>query len=55
MLQFSFVEPSNYNENLIDERRKVKPVIIEGQSGTSRTDTGKKMMNQLSGDIQIHI
>lgn len=35
--QFTFIKPPNYNEILLDIRRKGKPVIIEGQSGTGKT------------------
>lgn len=52
--QFTFVKPPNYNEILLDIRRKGKPVIIEGQSGTGKTTTVKKIISQLSADITIH-
>lgn len=51
--QFTFIKPPNYNEILLDIRRKGKPVIIEGQSGTGKTTTVKKIIIQLSGDIGI--
>jgi hypothetical protein len=51
--QFTFVKPPNYNEILLDVRRKGKPVIVEGQSGTGKTTTVKKIINQLSGEINI--
>src|SRR5690242_17171986 len=51
--QFTFIKPPNYNEILLDIRRKGKPVIIEGQSGTGKTTTVKKIITQLSGDIAI--
>lgn len=44
--EFTFVKPPNYNEILLDIRRKGKPVIIEGQSGTGKTTTAKKIINQ---------
>ncbi|MDW3193344.1 MAG: TIR domain-containing protein [Cytophagales bacterium] len=52
--QFTFVKPPNYNEILLDIRRKGKPVIIEGQSGTGKTTTAKRILNQLSADIPIN-
>ncbi len=52
--EFTFVEPPNYNEILLDIRRAWKPVIIEGQSGTWKTTTAKKILNQLSSDIVIN-
>jgi hypothetical protein len=52
--QFTFVKPPNYNEILLDIRRKGKPVIIEGQSGTGKTTTVKKIISQLSTDIVIN-
>ena len=51
--QYTFVKPPNYNEILLDIRRKGKPVIIEGQSGTGKTTTAKRIINQLSADIEI--
>ena len=52
--QYTFVKPPNYNEILLDIRRKGKPVIIEGQSGTGKTTTAKRIINQLSSDIEIN-
>lgn len=51
--QYTFVKPPNFNEILLDIRRKGKPVIIEGQSGTGKTTTAKRIINQLSADIEI--
>lgn len=51
--QYTFVKPPNFNEILLDIRRKGKPVIIEGQSGTGKTTTAKQILNQLSSDIEI--
>jgi hypothetical protein len=51
--QFTFIKPPNYNEIFLDIRRKGKPVIIEGQSGTGKTTTVKKIITQLSDDIAI--
>ena len=41
---FTFVRPPNFNEILIDIRSAGKPVIIEGQSGTGKTTTAKKIL-----------
>lgn len=51
--QFTFIKPPNYNEILLDIRRKGKPVIIEGQSGTGKTTTVKKIISQLPEDITL--
>jgi hypothetical protein len=44
--EFTFVYPPNYNEILVDLRNPGKPVIIEGQSGTGKTTTVKKIIEQ---------
>jgi hypothetical protein len=44
--EFTFVRPPNYNEILIDIRNPGKLVIIEGQSGTGKTTTVKKIIEQ---------
>lgn len=41
---FTFVRPPNYGEILLDIRNPGKPVIIEGQSGTGKTTTVKKIV-----------
>ncbi len=50
---YTFVKPPNYNEILLDIRKPGKPVIIEGQSGTGKTTTVKKILEQLSVNIDI--
>lgn len=50
---YTFVKPPNYNEILLDIRKPGKPVIIEGQSGTGKTTTVKKILEQLSVNIEI--
>lgn len=52
--EFTFVKPPNYNDILLDIRRKGKPVIIEGQSGTGKTTTAKRILNQLATDVEIN-
>ncbi|MDF3821736.1 hypothetical protein P3G55_17660 [Leptospira sp. 96542] len=42
--QFTFIKPPNFNEILVDLRNPGKPVIIEGQSGTGKTTTIKKII-----------
>ena len=42
--EFTFVRPPNFSEILIDIRSPGKPVIIEGQSGTGKTTTAKKIL-----------
>ena len=46
----TFVRPPNYNEIFVDIRRPGKPVIIEGQSGTGKTTTVKKIQSSLGED-----
>ena len=50
---YTFVSPPNYNEILLDVRKSGKPVIIEGQSGTGKTSTIKKILEQLKISIEI--
>lgn len=44
--EFTFVRPPNFNEILVDIRTPGKPVIIEGQSGTGKTTTAKKILEE---------
>jgi hypothetical protein len=44
--EFTFVRPSNFGEILVDIRTPGKPVIIEGQSGTGKTTTAKKIIEE---------
>ena len=44
--EFTFVHPPNFNEILVDIRTGGKPVIIEGQSGTGKTTTAKKILEE---------
>lgn len=37
--EYTYVNPPNYNQILIDVRNATKPVIVEGQSGTGKTVT----------------
>ncbi len=46
--QYTFVKPPNYNEVLVDMRRPGKPVIIEGQSGSGKTCTARKILEQIT-------
>lgn len=45
--QFTFVPPPNFTDILLDVRRKGKPVIVEGQSGTGKTTCIKKIIERL--------
>jgi hypothetical protein len=45
--QYTFVEPPNYVDILIDLRKPGKPVIIEGQSGTGKTTTVKRIIQDV--------
>ena len=51
--QYTFVKPPNYNEILLDIRKR-KARNFEGQSGTGKTTTAKRIINQLSSDIEIN-
>lgn len=42
--EFTFVRPPNFGEILLDIRNPGKPVIIEGQSGTGKTTTVRKII-----------
>lgn len=44
--EFTFVKPPNYTALLVDLRRKGKPVVVEGQSGTGKTTTVKKALTE---------
>ena len=48
--EYTFVRPPNYNEILVDLRHLGKPVIIEGQSGTGKTTTIRKIIDQSLAD-----
>jgi hypothetical protein len=50
---YTFVKPPNYNDILLDIRKAGKPVIIEGQSGTGKTTTVKKILEQLAQNVEI--
>lgn len=43
---FTFVNPPNFNELLVDIRNPGKPVVIEGQSGTGKTTTTRKIIEE---------
>jgi Holliday junction resolvasome RuvABC ATP-dependent DNA helicase subunit len=45
--EFTFVKLPNYTALLVDLRRKSKPVVIEGQSGTGKTTTVKKALAKI--------
>lgn len=45
--EYTFVPPPNYGEILVDIRRKGKPVIIEGQSGTGKTTCVRKILDAI--------
>lgn len=47
--KFTFVKPPNFNEILLDVRHPGKPVVVEGQSGTGKTTSIRKILEQLGG------
>src|SRR5215475_11955471 len=51
--EFTFVPPPNFNEILLDIRRPGKPVIIEGQSGTGKTTSVKKIIEYLETGMAV--
>jgi len=48
--EFTFVQPPNYIDILLDVRRKGKPVIVEGQSGTGKTTAIKHIIQEIAED-----
>lgn len=45
--EFTFVKPPNYTALLVDIRRRGKPVIVEGQSGTGKTTSVKRAISEI--------
>jgi hypothetical protein len=45
--RYTFVEPPNYVDILLDARIPGKPIILEGQSGTGKTTAIKHIIQQL--------
>ncbi len=50
---FTYVEPPNYNEILIDVKKTGKPVVIEGQSGTGKTSTITRILADIKDKIEF--
>ncbi len=48
--EFTFVRPPNFNDILVDIRTSGKPVVIEGQSGTGKTTTVRKIVAECLPD-----
>ena len=53
--EFTFVEPPNYNDILIDVRKAGKPVVIEGQSGTGKTTAIKRILRQIGTEKVVYL
>ncbi|MES2773887.1 MAG: TIR domain-containing protein [Bacteroidota bacterium] len=49
----TYVNPPNYHEILIDVKKKGKPVVIEGQSGTGKTSTILQILSELKTSIEF--
>ncbi len=49
--EYTFVKAPNYNEILVDIRTPGKPVVVEGQSGTGKTTTVRKILETLPDGI----
>jgi MoxR-like ATPase len=45
--EYTFVKPPNYSALLVDIRRKGKPVIVEGQSGTGKTTAVRRAISEI--------
>jgi hypothetical protein len=52
--EFTFVQPPNFDDILIDIRRPGKPVIVEGQSGTGKTTCVKKIIEKLGSGANVY-
>lgn len=52
--EYTFVQPPNYGEILLDIRRPGKPVILEGQSGTGKTTCVRRILDKLPDDLETH-
>lgn len=48
--EFTFVRPPNFADILVDIRTPGKPVVIEGQSGTGKTTTVRKIIDKYLPD-----
>jgi len=50
----TYVKPPNYHEILVDVKKKGKPVVIEGQSGTGKTSTILQILSELKSEIEFN-
>ena len=48
--EYTFVRPPNFNELLVDLRNPGKPMVVEGQSGTGKTTTVRKIIERVLPD-----
>jgi hypothetical protein len=53
--QETFVEPPNFGAIFVDVRHPGKPVIIEGQSGTGKTTTVRKILEKIPETQAIYL
>ncbi len=51
--KFTYVQPPNFNEILIDVKKVGKPVVIEGQSGTGKTSTILKILSDIKDEVNF--
>lgn len=52
--EYTFVQPPNYSEILLDIRRSGKPVILEGQSGTGKTTCVRRILERIADQFETH-
>lgn len=48
--EYTFIRPPNFNELLVDLRNPGKPMVVEGQSGTGKTTTVRKIIERVLPD-----
>jgi hypothetical protein len=53
--EYTFVRPPNYVDILLDVRKAGKPVIIEGQSGTGKTTSIKRIIQEVGWDTAAYL
>jgi hypothetical protein len=49
----TYVNPPNYHEILVDVKKKGKPVVIEGPSGTGKTSTIMQILSEIKNEVEF--